>query len=242
MATRYVAEGYIDESYFDSSAVPAKDYEPYQANARGLTDVLIDLKETIAGTTLPKVAGFIATCFEDVYQGIIKLSQANKKISKPIKIALDLRIGESLETINKFSAFKQLKKLIKTINYQYNYYSWGGMIKQSDLLGHMKLIKPKLKNTPCSIFYADGPTVLWDGKVTVCGCRELNADSDLILGDIMKDSLKDLWQGDKITRLRSEFWEGKLPLICKSCCAYNSVEILRTLFFFKQAIKNLNRD
>lgn len=85
MATRYVAEGYIDESYFDSSAVPAKDYEPYQANARGLTDVLIDLKETIAGTTLPKVAGFIATCFEDVFQGEALYARASDgKVGKAI--------------------------------------------------------------------------------------------------------------------------------------------------------------
>ena len=44
-------------------------YEPYAPNSEGLTQALIDLKDTMAGRTVYSVAGFIAEGFEDVTQG-----------------------------------------------------------------------------------------------------------------------------------------------------------------------------
>ena len=44
-------------------------YEPYAPNSVGLTQVLIDLKDTMAGRTVYSVAGFVAEGFEDVTQG-----------------------------------------------------------------------------------------------------------------------------------------------------------------------------
>lgn len=179
--------------------------------------------------------------FNDVQGGLIELLQMNKKLSSPIKISIDLRGGESLQKINKSVFFKEISKLTPHINYQYNYYSWGGLIKQSDLSGYMKLIPLREKKRPCSMFYADGPTVLWDGKVTVCGCRELNGNSELILGNISEFSLGELWHSEKLKQLRSGFQKGKVPDLCRSCSAYNSVEILRRFYFFRQAVKNLKQ-
>ena len=44
-------------------------YEPYSPNSEGLTEVLIDLKSTMAGRTVYSVAGFLAEGFENVAQG-----------------------------------------------------------------------------------------------------------------------------------------------------------------------------
>ena len=44
-------------------------YSPYAPNNEGLTEVLIDLKSTMAGKTVYSVAGFQALAFEDVTQG-----------------------------------------------------------------------------------------------------------------------------------------------------------------------------
>jgi hypothetical protein len=44
-------------------------YNPYPPNNQGLTEVLIDLKSTMAGRTVYAVAGFNAECFEAVTQG-----------------------------------------------------------------------------------------------------------------------------------------------------------------------------
>ena len=44
-------------------------YSPYEPNAKGLTEVLIDFKDTLAGRTVYSVAGFEAIAFENVNQG-----------------------------------------------------------------------------------------------------------------------------------------------------------------------------
>jgi len=50
--------------------MPVKsNYEPYESNAQGLTEVLIDLKDTLAEKTVYSVAGFEAIAFENVSQG-----------------------------------------------------------------------------------------------------------------------------------------------------------------------------
>ena len=41
---------------------------PYQPNAQGLTEVLIDLKSTMPSQTVFKVTGYETTCFENVTQ------------------------------------------------------------------------------------------------------------------------------------------------------------------------------
>lgn len=44
-------------------------YIPYQANAQGLTEALLDLKSTMPTNTVFKVTGYVTTCIEDVNQG-----------------------------------------------------------------------------------------------------------------------------------------------------------------------------
>ena len=52
-------------------------YEPYAPNSVGLTQVLIGLKDTMAGRTVYSVAGFVAEGFEDVTQGDALFSRAS---------------------------------------------------------------------------------------------------------------------------------------------------------------------
>ena len=46
-----------------------ENYIPYQPNAQGLTEVLLDLKSTMPTNTVFKVTGYVTTCLEDVTQG-----------------------------------------------------------------------------------------------------------------------------------------------------------------------------
>ena len=50
---------------------------PYQPNAQGLTEVLIDLKSTMPSNTVFKVTGYETTCFENVNQGDALYSRAS---------------------------------------------------------------------------------------------------------------------------------------------------------------------
>ena len=46
-----------------------EDLAPYQPNAQGLTEALIDLKSTMPSQTVFKVTGYQVVCFENVTQG-----------------------------------------------------------------------------------------------------------------------------------------------------------------------------
>ena len=46
-----------------------ENYIPYQPNAQGLTEALLDLKSTMPTNTVFKVTGYVTTCIEDVNQG-----------------------------------------------------------------------------------------------------------------------------------------------------------------------------
>ena len=53
-----------------------KNYEPYEPNAQGLTESLLDFKSTFTGAPVPKVTGYQATTFENVTQGDAVYSRA----------------------------------------------------------------------------------------------------------------------------------------------------------------------
>ena len=54
-----------------------ENYVPYQPNAQGLTEVLLDLKSTMPSQVVAKVTGYVTNCFEDVTQGDAVYSRAS---------------------------------------------------------------------------------------------------------------------------------------------------------------------
>ena len=46
-----------------------ENYIPYEPNAQGFTEALIDLKSTMPSQKVIKVTGYETTCFENVTQG-----------------------------------------------------------------------------------------------------------------------------------------------------------------------------
>lgn len=73
---------------------------------------------------------------------------------------------------------------------------------------------------PCSILYTR-MMVFSNGKVSACSCRDFEATSELILGDIRNDHIVDLWQGDRLAAIRRDWrLKNKVPDICKCCRNY----------------------
>ena len=54
-----------------------KNYEPYEPNAQGFTESLLDFKSTFQGTPIQKVTGYVTTTFENVTQGDAVYSRAS---------------------------------------------------------------------------------------------------------------------------------------------------------------------
>ena len=183
---------------------------------------------------------FGVDCFETLKDGIIELCEQKRILKSPTRIGLVLRTHKSIDLCIKEPAYKELTAIIDSIEYQYNYDSWNGRIKKSDLIGEMELRPNKPKNKPCSMFYADGPTILWNGD-ELSECRELNGDSELMLGNIMDSSLLSLFNSDKIRQMREGFANGNLPDLCVNCTHYNSVDTLRTIRLWRKSLTNKKR-
>ena len=54
-----------------------ENYVPYQPNAQGFTEALLDLKSTMPTQTVFKVTGYVTTCFENITQGDAVYSRAS---------------------------------------------------------------------------------------------------------------------------------------------------------------------
>ncbi len=71
---------------------------------------------------------------------------------------------------------------------------------------------------PYRLLYA-GLIVYSNGRVGTCACRDFEASSDLILGHVDEHALGDLWRGNKLARLRSDWrTRNRVPDICRLCC------------------------
>lgn len=75
----------------------------------------------------------------------------------------------------------------------------------------------KKKATPMACFWFNKHIgVLYDGKVTACGC--LDVDGDLVIGDIRKQTIREIRNGVGVKRLKRLFKQGDLRgLICYEC-------------------------
>ncbi len=95
---------------------------------------------------------------------------------------------------------------------------WCGSVELPGYLRRRPLYPRLFK--PCRYMYSSC-IIFSSGKIGLCPCRDFDADSDLILGDIRNNSLAEVWAGEKHIRLIKE-WRRKniVPKICSKCRHY----------------------
>ena len=104
------------------------------------------------------------------------------------------------------------------------YENWSGKITQDDIpegctLSDIKSIDEKIKS-PCFEMYRR-IQVLSDGRVGVCVCRDVEAE--IVIGDIKKNTVNEIWNGELLKKYRSNWKKGVLPDVCKSCNRYQPI-------------------
>jgi len=97
--------------------------------------------------------------------------------------------------------------------------NWSGRISTAALPGTMMVRPPRQKTKPCWILY-NSTTVLADGRMTACGCRDLEGTSELALGSIATQSLDTAWKDGRMEALRQRFRAGNPPDVCRDCRQY----------------------
>ena len=75
--------------------------------------------------------------------------------------------------------------------------------------------------SPCFELYRRAH-VLADGNVGACVCVDL--ESEIKIGNVVEQSLDEIWRGDKLRRYRRDWTRGQLPKVCESCTRYQGVD------------------
>jgi sulfatase maturation enzyme AslB (radical SAM superfamily) len=97
--------------------------------------------------------------------------------------------------------------------------SWHGAIAQADLPGHMYLVAPpRDQRKPCFLLWG-GLTVLADGRMTLCGCTDVDGNG-LPLGNIETVDLDAHLRDGRWAAWRDSFAAGNPPNFCKGCDSY----------------------
>jgi MoaA/NifB/PqqE/SkfB family radical SAM enzyme len=171
--------------------------------------------------------------YDDLLAGMQKLLDARNELNAPTIINLMFRSHIPLDKIKELPDFKNfiLPKLrpgeVDSLYAQVRGFdSWGGQISKDDLLPGMSLAQaPRLKRRPC--IWTFNLMVMYDGLVRACSCRftgtERVGTDGLLVGDLRKQSLTEIWQGDAIKALHRSFGQGKLHDVCRNCTMYRPV-------------------
>jgi MoaA/NifB/PqqE/SkfB family radical SAM enzyme len=166
--------------------------------------------------------------YEKVKNNIYSLLKRNSELNTPVKITLGFRSNLTMKHTVKLPDYQPLIKYPHELQFNLDFDDWGGQIKAEDLLEgmHIKPLRYK-ENEPCYCLY-DGPVIFADGKIGLCGGRDFNASSGLIVGNIANDRLLDVWQGGLVKELRERFYQGNYPDICDKCTIYYNLDLYRT--------------
>lgn len=163
---------------------------------------------------------------EQMKNNIIKLLKMNRDLGNPCKIIVGLRTYQSLQEVLENPEFKEVAGLIDSLAANYYFDDWGGRIKSADLPKGMAIrpLPPLImrRKNPCSMLYG-GISIQADGTATLCGCRDVDGDSELVIGNIKDSSLMKLYRSEGVTTIRQNWLKGrKVPDICQGCRHYNS--------------------
>lgn len=169
---------------------------------------------------------FRVNYWNEVYEGILNLLKENASSNNRVKICIELRSDVPIWRLLRTPAYQELGRFRFNLGYKFYYYNWGGLINQSDLRGIMRLGKPLRKTEPCSFLYS-GPMILSNGDMTLCGCQDLNGDSELVLGNIKDRSILQMWQNPHVESIRKGFYSLRYPKICQDCSAYEDLSCFR---------------
>lgn len=172
--------------------------------------------------------------YDDVLQGLQKLLIARNAIRKDLVIGIAFRSHIPMKQVLALPDFcesilphlsdeDQQQSIVNTRGFD----TWGGLIKAENMVGMMRLaLPPLIKRRPCW-WTLSGLYVTWDGQVRACACRYAETvDSDgkdeLYVGNILESTIKEIWLGENIKRLRRSFESGNAPAVCKKCTMYRS--------------------
>ncbi len=160
--------------------------------------------------------------FDEAVANIRALIEAKGASGSPIRVQVNLRVppGNMKGEFADYLLARQAAGLVHIDGVDV-YDNWGGKISDDVLTGAgLTPAPPPAHDGPCFRLLT-GPTVLADGRVNACCCRDVEAT--LIVGDVNERPLKDILSGPELKDLIRRHERGDFPDACKSCTKYETI-------------------
>jgi MoaA/NifB/PqqE/SkfB family radical SAM enzyme len=168
--------------------------------------------------------------YDDALANIRGLIEEKKRTGSTIKIVINLRVPHGSERGEFWDYLVEQEQAgLVLVHSAYDYDNWGGKIADADLIKVRLLPKPAPPREGACYRLLIGPTVLADGRVNACCCRDVEAT--LIIGDVKRNSLAEIFSGPEIKDLIARHERGDFPDACKTCTQYAAMPMgLKRLF------------
>jgi radical SAM protein with 4Fe4S-binding SPASM domain len=212
----------------------------------GLDEVLNSGLTSITIST----AGFEEEMYQRVYRSksyqrvrrnVLELIEKNDGRSEPVNITIGLRSDRPLNEVLKQPDFQPILAHNPAIDFTWSFTSANGRITRPLLPESMRLRVVTSRKETCVQLY-NGPIVLPDGTVMACSCvAAMDAIEDLAIGNVMQNSLLDIWVGEQMKHIRASFGSDQLNETCAGCDMYRNTELYRTSEGRERARVNLAR-
>jgi MoaA/NifB/PqqE/SkfB family radical SAM enzyme len=180
--------------------------------------------------------------YDDMLSGVHNLLEYNRSKGEPTSIAIRFRNAQKPSEIIRSRDFIQsIKPYFSTkvrCNFTVEFDNWGGMIKDQDVFGNMKLRNNQERvDVPCRALF--GFMVRYDGSVRLCGCRFNRSDmDDMVVGNMREQSLIEISKNSKTWDIIKDFYSGKRPDTCHGCSLYHPIN--RMWFGERQRLSKAN--
>jgi radical SAM protein with 4Fe4S-binding SPASM domain len=169
-----------------------------------------------------------SSAYERFRRNVLDLVERNRALPEPLTITIGLRTDRPLDVVMKDPDFQPILACEPAIDFTWSFTSAGGRITREALPAGMQLRVVSSRRETCVQLY-NGPIVLPDGTVMACSCvAAMDAVADLGIGNVLQESLHDLWRSERTARLRASFAEGGLNKTCAGCDMYRDLELYRT--------------
>lgn len=226
---RYIKElGFKEVSTYTNASL-LHNFDTMDIFKSGLTEILIStapLQEDI----YRKI--YRNNNYQKVLSNISELLKAFRRLNENRdpeitirRIAIEFRSERSFHGCIQMADFQTFVKPYLTDRVHLGNFSrydaWSGVIIQNQLVAGMTLKNADFpKRLPCG--RTSHIQVGVNGEVRLCGCRvDVNAAEDeLTIGDIRKNSLKELYNSEKVRKIKDSFYANRLLDVCKKCSWY----------------------
>ena len=158
-----------------------------------------------------------------VQQGVERLLALREGVSDPAHITFAFRTNDWKFTRRFRRQLDEFRHRGVFVSHIWTYANYSERVKSDDKLNLVVIDCPMEMRSTC-IYARVHMAICRDGRITACGCADFEGDA-LGIGQAGKDTLAEVWAGEKRFGILDSFRKGAPAEICRKCSAYQPDDI-----------------